>query len=193
MILCLSTSSPEVSLAVFDGQSFTLTVSQPGGRNASAVVCKLLHEHQIDLNSFDGFLVDVGPGSFSGVKVGVTMIKTWAWTTGKPVFTLTSFDLVDQDITVALASKRGEVYMRVPGQEPFTAPVSDVPSETPGNWIDQDRPRPLQNPTFHPLVASQIPLRHPQNPLEITPFYVAQPSISQPKQHHIMGETFRNA
>jgi len=45
-------------------------------------------------NDIEAFVVGLGPGSFTGVRVAVTMAKTWAWTLNRPLVGVSSLDAV---------------------------------------------------------------------------------------------------
>ncbi len=46
----------------------------------------------VALEDIDGLVVGIGPGSWTGVKIGVTVAKTLAYVTSKPVCGVTSFE-----------------------------------------------------------------------------------------------------
>lgn len=61
-----------------------------------------LKEAQLTLEDIEGFGVGTGPGSWTGIRVGVTVGKTLAFSTGKPVAGVSSLDTLayvgrDQD------------------------------------------------------------------------------------------------
>jgi len=57
-----------------------------------SVVEFALKDARVTLRDIDAFVVGIGPGSFTGVRVGVTMAKTWAMALQKPVYGVSSFD-----------------------------------------------------------------------------------------------------
>ena len=186
MILAVSTSAPEIQVAVWEAGNWTFSGYRASERNASGAVMALVEEAGIGLSDVEGFLVDVGPGSFSGVKAGVTMVKTWGHFLRKPTYSVDAFDLIDKDTAVAIASKRGEVYFRRPGSDPEIKKIAVLPDGIVGPYEGSDD---LRTGDF---ARSKFPEDVREVPaLELVPLYVAPPSISQPKQAHIMGETVR--
>ena len=180
MTLGLSTSGPYAIVAGFDASGKLIARGKlESKRAASGAVLALMDE--LELGVPNRIVVDVGPGSFTGVRVGVTMAKVWAQAWSVPIFGVTAFDLVAEG-AVAIPSKRGEVYVRVPGAEPTTMKVEDaeviagitMAGESELGDLFQFLPSNLMEATA----------------VELVPLYVANPSISQAKQSHIMGETF---
>ncbi|AKA71651.1 tRNA (adenosine(37)-N6)-threonylcarbamoyltransferase complex dimerization subunit type 1 TsaB [Clostridium scatologenes] len=56
------------------------------------MIDKLLNNLKIDINSLDGFVVSKGPGSFTGLRIGVSTIKGLSQGTGKPFVSVSSLD-----------------------------------------------------------------------------------------------------
>src|SRR5947208_3510108 len=95
---------------------------------AGAVCFELLQSSGFDPNQGTLFLADIGPGSCTGTRVGVTMAKTLAFVAKAKCAGGTAFDLISVDRTVVLPSKKNEWFVRLPGQEPIrtsTLPEGD--------------------------------------------------------------------
>src|SRR5690606_26966414 len=54
----------------------------------------------ISLEEIDAYGVGVGPGSFTGVRVGLNTIKTLAYANDKPVYTFNSLELLVSAIPI---------------------------------------------------------------------------------------------
>jgi len=75
------------------------------------------------LAMLDGIIVGIGPGSFTGVKIGVMAAKALAWSRAIPLIGVGSLDAVaaattipekaEASLVVAVPSTRGEAYVRM--------------------------------------------------------------------------------
>jgi hypothetical protein len=129
------------------------------------------------IGELEAFVADVGPGSFSGVKVGVTMVKTWGWSTGAPVGGMSAFDLVDPEVPVALPVRRGLWLMRTPGEEPV--PVAARPEGALGyDWDGEDGCPDAAKADLSRAVFVA--------PARLLPAYLVEPSISVPKDPSVL-------
>lgn len=76
----------------------------------------LLAELQVAREAFDLFAVNAGPGSFTGLRVGLTAAKGWAEVYGKPVVAISGLQAVAEQsrtkglLVPLLDARRGEVY-----------------------------------------------------------------------------------
>lgn len=83
---------------------------------------RLLQRVELRLDDLDGFAAASGPGSFTGVRIGLACAKGFAEATGKPAFAvsnlaaLTRFGKSEKRVAV-IDARRGEVYAAVDGVE----------------------------------------------------------------------------
>jgi tRNA threonylcarbamoyladenosine biosynthesis protein TsaB len=123
LILAADTSGKNGSLALvrFEGESsHTLEVISLEGGNFSAQlvpqISALLGEHGLTKNDIDGFAVAAGPGSFTGLRVGLAAIKALAEILQKPIAAVSLLEAVaraagrDGKLLAALDAGRGDVY-----------------------------------------------------------------------------------
>lgn len=96
LILALDTSGDICSFALFDGPRELSTLRFRHDRRlserSSVLLDMLLKDRGIALADIDAIAVGLGPGSFTGVRVGVTMAKTFALALEKPVVGVSSLD-----------------------------------------------------------------------------------------------------
>ena len=130
LLLAMDTSTPVVSVAIGDGASVLGEVNLAGGRRhaeqLAPAVRYLADELGVELDRLAAVAVGVGPGLFTGLRVGVTTAKTMAYALQVPVVGVPSLDLVayplrhtDRLVVVVVDARRREVftarYRPVPG------------------------------------------------------------------------------
>lgn len=95
------------------------TVALSGGTFSAQLVPQVaatLAKHGFSKNDIGGFAVASGPGSFTGLRVGLAAIKGLAEILRKPIATVSTLEAVAQTagclgkITAVLDAGRGEVY-----------------------------------------------------------------------------------
>ncbi|MEN6437475.1 MAG: tRNA (adenosine(37)-N6)-threonylcarbamoyltransferase complex dimerization subunit type 1 TsaB [Syntrophobacter sp.] len=95
-ILAADTSSMSGSLALIEDGTivaeWTLRSAQTHNRRLLGAIDQILDQAAWSLDSVDGFAVTAGPGSFTGLRIGMTTIKTLAWTRGKLYAAVPSLD-----------------------------------------------------------------------------------------------------
>jgi tRNA threonylcarbamoyl adenosine modification protein YeaZ len=182
VIVALSSSSPIASVALLsDAGDLLFSAEKPSAWNASGVLVQMLEDGLLaagcQLSSASLFLADVGPGSFIGVRVGVTLAKTFGFAQTVMVGGASSFDLISPDQTVVLPSKKGEFFVRRVGSEPIR--TSELPEEQfvgfgPG----------IENELYPKASSFSSLLRRIKRvaPELLMPEYHIEPSISIPKK-----------
>lgn len=117
MILVLSTSSPVASAALFSPAREELGAAQQraehrAGETVLVLAEQLLARHGASWVDLEAVIADVGPGGFTGTRVGVTLAKTTAWALDLRVGAIGAHDLVARDGLVALPVRRGRWRVR---------------------------------------------------------------------------------
>jgi tRNA threonylcarbamoyl adenosine modification protein YeaZ len=87
---------------------------------------RLLKDTNISIESIDKFAVSVGPGSFTGIRVGMTAIKTFAQILNKPIAAIDSLMILKNSVVdieqkgvkiiAAIDALRSEVYTKQKNQ-----------------------------------------------------------------------------
>lgn len=124
LILALDTSSPAGSIAVLRDENVIGEVSTWTQEAYSSRIFRhldfLLRELSLDLDGLDLFAVSAGPGSFTGLRVGLTAAKGWAEAYGKPVAAVSALEAIAaqshssaSELVPVLDARRGEVYFGI--------------------------------------------------------------------------------
>jgi tRNA threonylcarbamoyladenosine biosynthesis protein TsaB len=126
LVLATSGAEAEVALLLAEDGPFErrpLGTGAARGRGLLPAVRDLLGaagvrgaERSPDERGLRGIAVDVGPGSFTGVRVGVTAAKTLAWAVGVPVVGVSSLEALaaaappERSVLALRDAGRGTVY-----------------------------------------------------------------------------------
>ena len=90
-----------------------------------AQVDEVIRKAGVELSDIDGLAVSIGPGSFTGLRIGLSVAKGLAWSTGKQlagVSTLKALALKARDsgevgegtlLLTVIDSRKGDVYCRL--------------------------------------------------------------------------------
>jgi tRNA threonylcarbamoyladenosine biosynthesis protein TsaB len=124
LILSLDTSSPSGSVAILRDEITLGVISTRAEENYSSRIFRhlefLLSDLTLKLEEFDLFAVSAGPGSFTGLRVGLTAAKGWAEVYRKPVVGVSALEAVASQtcghvavLVPALDARRGQVYFGV--------------------------------------------------------------------------------
>ncbi len=181
MIVGFSTSSAWSSVALIDEVGAVLWSGERLAPQAASGAClslleECLMEKGIALTDVKCFAADLGPGSFTGVRVGVTLAKTLAYLHGAMASGADSFDLIDPNGVVVLPSKKGEHFIRVPGEPPFRSQEMPTGAFEGYGFGGEDHFPSAKG--FAKLVGS-LKLIEPER---LVPEYLIEPSISVPKR-----------
>ena len=124
LILSLDTSSPSGSVAILRDDLTLGVISTRAEENYSSRMFRhlqfLLSDLSLKLDDFDVFAVSAGPGSFTGLRVGLTAAKGWAEVYRKPVVGVSALEAVafqaaggSAVLVPALDARRGQIYFGV--------------------------------------------------------------------------------
>ena len=130
LVLGIETSTEQTAVAIGTEQGIVaaamLTAGRPGDEVVVPAVEHLLAWSGASLASVGGIAVGLGPGLFTGMRVGIATAKSLAQALRVPIVGMASLDLVAFSvgsvrtlICAALDAKRGELfyafYLPVPG------------------------------------------------------------------------------
>lgn len=118
--LCVDTSSKYLSVVACKNGKVAAEFIPDCAMKHSVVlhgeIEKTLKKVDLSLNECDFFGAVTGPGSFTGIRIGVAAVKGFALATGKKLMGLTSFDLVAYNVKndnfyVVIDAGRGNFYV----------------------------------------------------------------------------------
>jgi tRNA threonylcarbamoyladenosine biosynthesis protein TsaB len=120
-ILAIDTSTQVGSIALVQGSvlkaQHLLNIRATHNQRLLPGIERILTDSGWSMNDLDAFAVSIGPGSFTGLRIGLSIVKGLAWATGKPLATVPTLDalaanvpLVSLPICPLLDARKGEVY-----------------------------------------------------------------------------------
>jgi len=120
-ILAVDTATKSCSVAIVDKESLLAELNISGKETHSKHLMEMINTaiglSGITLSDLDGFAVTRGPGSFTGLRIGISIIKGLALAGSKPVIGVSSLDALARQnlfspylICPFLDARRGEVY-----------------------------------------------------------------------------------
>ena len=120
-ILGIDTSTPIGSVAVIDGDNLvaehTLNIVQAHSSRLMPAIDGILKWSDITADTLDGCAVGIGPGSFTGIRIGVATIKSLCYALDKPIVGVSTLEAIAHNlrwtnsiICPLLDARRSEVY-----------------------------------------------------------------------------------
>jgi tRNA threonylcarbamoyladenosine biosynthesis protein TsaB len=121
--LVFDTATDAMTIAIFKDGLLLRESSSPSERNHSNRLLPAIQELMVSLGlsikELDGIVVGQGPGSYTGIRIGVTVAKTLAWSLRIPMIAISSlevmaFGVIDESETVGVIpmidARRGRAY-----------------------------------------------------------------------------------
>ena len=99
-ILCVDTSSFICSVSVFENLSLISFNSTEVEKSHSKLLIQLidqsLKDANIKINELDAFAVSMGPGSYTGLRIGVSTIKGLCYSLEKPLISINTLEILSK-------------------------------------------------------------------------------------------------
>lgn len=120
-VLGIDTSTPCGSIGLMDGKSviseYLLNISVTHSERLLGAIDLVLRKAGCALDDLDGFAISLGPGSFTGVRIGVSTVKGLAYAVQKPVAGVSTLDVLASQVSPTpylicpiIDARKGEVY-----------------------------------------------------------------------------------
>ena len=95
-ILYIDTSSSYLYTAIVEDNKLLGEVKEEFGQSLSEValpkIVSVFTENNIKPEQIDKIIVVNGPGSFTGIRIGITIAKVYSWSLNIPITTITSLE-----------------------------------------------------------------------------------------------------
>lgn len=120
-ILAIETATTTGSIAIVEEKKviseITLNIKATHSEKLMAAMDYLLKSSGLTLDEMDGIAVSTGPGSFTGLRIGLSAAKGLSYASGKPLFAIPTLDALASNMSFSrhlicpvLDARKGEVY-----------------------------------------------------------------------------------
>lgn len=162
--LAVDTTGEWGGAALYRGERCLESVAVEGTANYSIILFQAVHalltRQNLELPLVDLFAVSNGPGSFTGIRVGLAAAQAWAMATGRPARGVNVLDTLLEMAQPAtpwavslLDARRGEFYARV-YHRPQSAAASNIPAAA---FSPIGEGAALQPAQVAPFLAARVP------------------------------------
>lgn len=119
LVLSIDTTSAVMSLALLDDKEVLAETNEVLERGQAELLIPRIDDLMVrtgkDIKEINAIAVDVGPGSFTGVRVGLATARALGMALNVPVWGVTSFEASAFDLNIscvcALDTKRDDFYV----------------------------------------------------------------------------------
>jgi tRNA threonylcarbamoyladenosine biosynthesis protein TsaB len=120
-ILGVDTATTSCSVAIVDETSllseFTIDREETHSKHLMEMIQTAVRMAGLNISDIDGFAVTRGPGSFTGLRIGISTIKGLALASEKPIVGVSSLETLAFQVSYSrdlvcpiLDARKGEVY-----------------------------------------------------------------------------------
>ncbi len=120
-VLGIDTSTPCGSIGLIEGEQvlceYSVNRKMSHSERVLKTIDRVLEDSGITIGDIEGFAISRGPGSFTGLRIGVSVVKGLALATGRRVAGVSTLDALAQNaryfphlICPLLDARKGEVY-----------------------------------------------------------------------------------
>lgn len=200
-ILAIDTATAETVIGLNDE-----VVSWVSKRNQSKellpAIDKLIHSQRLAPNKLKGLVVNTGPGSFTGLRVGLTVANGFGYGMKIPVAGMSEFDVIrlfyPKVDVILLDAKRGEVFVQSSKQAPKLIPITKLGGLLKtgvGVWLEPRLAVTLlpqlkrvgtiymdEIPRAQKVAAMLVTVKLPKKFIPVMPLYLRGANITRPKK-----------
>ncbi|NLB61098.1 MAG: tRNA (adenosine(37)-N6)-threonylcarbamoyltransferase complex dimerization subunit type 1 TsaB [Clostridiales bacterium] len=149
LVLAISTSCADASVALVMPSSIVASRKLGGTSHSKTlmpVIDEMLEEFSISISDIDGIAVDIGPGSFTGVRIGVATANGLAFGASKPVIGINSLlalraNVPKIDVVASIIdAKHDNIYAAIYEKDsellpPYSTTIDEFIAHIPSNCL----------------------------------------------------------
>ena len=121
--LYIDTSSSYLYTAIVENEKLISEIKEEFGQSLSEValpkIASMFEKTNLEAKDINKIIVVDGPGSFTGIRIGITIAKVYAWSLNIPITTITSLEAMalssdEEKVHVPMiTARRGYVYTAI--------------------------------------------------------------------------------
>lgn len=125
--LYIDTSSSYLYSAIVEDNTILGEIKEEYGQSLSEValprIVSIFNDNNIKPEDIDKIIVVNGPGSFTGIRIGITIAKVYSWSLNIPITTITSLEAMSLSSETskyhvpAIDARRGYVFAAIYDKE----------------------------------------------------------------------------
>jgi tRNA threonylcarbamoyladenosine biosynthesis protein TsaB len=149
-LLCIDTSTTACSLALTDNGRFLaeclINLEKPHSAILLQGLALVMKNARLAMGDIDALGVTLGPGSFTGLRVGIATVKGLALATDRPVVGFSSLAMLAMNLPYAsypvcpmLDARKGEVYTALYRCRELPEPIVEDCVVSPADFLDRIR------------------------------------------------------
>jgi len=112
MILCLETATPSCSVALVHNGEVLACEEDPKGQNHSEKITLFIYSVMkkagVSYSQLDAVAVSMGPGSYTGLRIGVSTAKGICYAVSKPLIAVETLEAMAYGGSAVISSERSE-------------------------------------------------------------------------------------
>jgi tRNA threonylcarbamoyladenosine biosynthesis protein TsaB len=119
--LVIDSATKNLYISILEGDECLGDFWEPGHNDHSVKLMSqievLMHDNNLKVSDLDEIIVGIGPGSYTGLRIGVVVAKMFGWNNNIPVKTISSLALIasgydgDEMILPEIDARRGNSFL----------------------------------------------------------------------------------
>lgn len=122
MILTLRTDNPQAEIGLYDGTKQIAEIKWQAHRRLAETIhqriSEILANHQVAPGDITGIVVYRGPGSFTGLRIGISVANTLAYGLGIPIVGTIKEKWIQDGLSKVIATPLGRFVVPEYGSDP---------------------------------------------------------------------------
>lgn len=185
IILALDSSHQTQSLCIFDSRRSQILASHEGNNKSSQlipVLAKLLEKSTLKIQNIDLILINLGPGSFTGIRSSLTITKTLGAELNPKIIGINNFELIRFEKKISSKQK----FCINAGKNDYFISLNDNYEDLKMNFFSLENlgletVEFNQNNSARLMIDYFLSLENPKfiNYQALKPYYLREPSINK--------------